>query len=144
MHLILLPNDSIFRALSDDIYRIFSVPDPKNTFCVINQYLTPTAWETHFIIAEKLNNNNKKIVKTLNLIILFITSDKNGENVGRLWHRALDWSTDLLCFYIFTHLDKRDILMVIPCTLENLLANGKIFSILFQNLNYCEFFRKLT
>ena len=37
MHLILLPNDSIFRALSDDIYRIFSIPVLKNSFCVINQ-----------------------------------------------------------------------------------------------------------
>ena len=36
--LILLPNDSTFGALSDGIYRIFSVPDPKNTFCVINQF----------------------------------------------------------------------------------------------------------
>ena len=42
MHLILLPNDSIFRALSDGIYRIFSVPDPKNTFCVINQCIFET------------------------------------------------------------------------------------------------------
>ena len=37
MHLILLSNDRIFRALSDGIYKIFSVLDPKNSFSVINQ-----------------------------------------------------------------------------------------------------------
>ena len=37
MHLILLSNDRTFRALSDGIYKIFSVLDPKNSFSVINQ-----------------------------------------------------------------------------------------------------------
>ena len=37
MHLIKLSNDRIFRALSDGIYKIFSVLDLKNSFSVINQ-----------------------------------------------------------------------------------------------------------
>ena len=59
MHLILLSNDSIFRALSDGIYRILSIPDPKNSFCIINHYyltwhknisnLALTKYNTQFI-----------------------------------------------------------------------------------------------
>ena len=35
--ILLLSNDTIFRALSDSIYKIFSVLDLKNSFSVINQ-----------------------------------------------------------------------------------------------------------
>ena len=38
IYVILLLNDSIFRAVSDNINRFFPVLRPKNSFCVMNHY----------------------------------------------------------------------------------------------------------
>ena len=74
MHLIKLSNDRIFRALSDGIYKIFSVLDLKNSFSVINQSTLRN--KTFYQENETFDIMSNIILKYIKLTILKI---KNNE-----------------------------------------------------------------
>ena len=86
MHLILLSNDTIFRALSDGIYKIFSVLDLKNSFSVINQSTLKNKTshqenETFNIMSNILLKYNLQFSKSKIIKRLFSKLDGRGVKV---------------------------------------------------------------